>query len=259
MSIIEGIILGIVQGITEFMPISSSGHLILARELLGLDLTGSISFDVLLHLSTLLVIIYFFWGEIKRLLLDAKSEGLSSRSSKLIYAILLGSIPAALTGFFFQEKIEQVFRSPENVAYALLAGSAVFWIADRLSKDKGGISLPKGFLIGIFQALALIPGVSRSGITISGGLISGLSREESIKFAFLLGIPVIGGAALKTLLDSWGSLESILSLSMLAGFIAAFISGLISIKFLVKYLSNHSFNAFIVYRILLAAVILLFL
>lgn len=259
MSIIEGIILGIVQGITEFMPISSSGHLILARELLGLDLTGSISFDVLLHLSTLLVIIYFFWGEIKRLLLDAKSEGLSSRSSKLIYAIILGSIPAALTGFFFQEKIEQIFRSPENVAYALLAGSAVFWIADRLSKDKGGISLPKGFLIGIFQALALIPGVSRSGITISGGLISGLSREESIKFAFLLGIPVIGGAALKTLLDSWGSLESVLSLPMLAGFIAAFVSGLLSIKFLVSYLSRNSFNAFIIYRVILAAVILLFL
>ena len=259
MSILEGIILGIVQGITEFMPISSSGHLILARELLGLDLTGSISFDVLLHLSTLLVIIYFFWGEIKRLVLDAMSEGLSSRSSKLIYAIILGSIPAVLVGFLFENKIEEIFRNPTNVAWALLAGSAVFWVADRLSKDKGGISSTKGFVIGLFQALALIPGVSRSGITISGGLFSGLSREEAIKFAFLLGIPVIGGAALKTIIDSSGSFESMLNLPMVAGFIAAFVSGIFSIKFLVKYLSSHSFNVFIAYRILLALAILLFI
>lgn len=259
MSTLDGLILGIVQGITEFMPVSSSGHLIIARELLGLRLEGSVSFDILLHLSTLLVIIYFFWGEIKRLILDAKSEGLSSRSARLIYAIIIGSIPAALVGLLFQDQIEEIFRNPELVAYALIAGSFVFWIADRLSQGKGGLSLPKSLAVGAFQALALIPGVSRSGITISGGIISGLSREEAIKFAFLLGIPVIGGAALKTILESWGSLDSIVNMPMIVGFIAAFVSGLLSIKFLVGYLSRHSFNAFIIYRLLLAGVILLFL
>lgn len=260
MGILESIILGLVQGLTEFLPVSSSGHLIIIRELLGLSLEGSLQFDVLLHLATLLVIIIYFAGEIKRIILDAFTEGLSGRSLKMIYAIALGSIPAGLLGFLYGDRIEGAFRNPENVAYALIAGSILFFLADRLGRNRGGISGIKGFFIGIFQSLALIPGFSRSGSTISGGLLFGLSREESIKFAFLLGIPVILGAGIKTLMDiGTSNFGEFINTPLILGFFAAFFSGLWAVKFLVRYLSKKSFIPFIIYRLLLAAIILLFL
>ena len=265
MELWQSIVLGAIQGLTEFLPVSSSGHLILAREFLGLSIENTLSFDVMLHLATLLAIIFCFWGDIKKI------------SGKLGWAIVVGTIPAVLAGFFLSDWLENTFRNPNYVAYALIAGSVVFFIADRLPKYSwsehpereaartserneyfGNITKSKGFLIGIFQALALIPGVSRSGITISGGLFSGLSREESIKFAFLLGIPVILGAALKTILDfdSNISIFQFLNLSMLAGFTASFLSGLWAVRFLVRFLSSHSFLPFIIYRLILATIIL---
>lgn len=260
MTILESVILGLIQGFTEFLPVSSSGHLIVVRELLGLSLEGSLQFDVLLHLATLLVIIFYFGGDIKRIITDAFTQGLSIRSSKMLWAIIVGSIPAGIAGFVYGDKIEATFRSGESVAFALIAGSVLFFIADKLSRNKGGIGVVKGFFIGIFQSLALIPGISRSGSTISGGLISGLSREESIKFAFLLGIPVMLGAGIKTLMDiSTSNFGDFINTPTILGFFAAFFSGLWAVKFLVRYLSKNSFTPFIIYRVVLALAILLFL
>ena len=257
MSLGDSIILGLVQGVTEFLPISSSGHLILAREYLGLNLSGSLGFDVFIHLATLFATVVAFWGDIRRLVKDIFTEGASTRSKKLLWALLWGTIPAAVMGYFFQDMVEEVFRNASFVAYALIAGSIIFFVADRIPQEEGGrgITPLKGLFVGIFQAFSLIPGVSRSGITISGGLLFGLSREEAIRFAFLLGIPIIAGAGLKTLLSSSFAI-SYSDPVLWAGFAAAFISGLISVKFLIKYLTHHSFNIFIIYRLTLAALIL---
>lgn len=258
MTFFNAIVLGLVQGITEFLPISSSGHLILISNFLRIPTEGSLTFVVFLHLATLLAIIVAFFGDIKRLIIDFFSEGPSSRSRSLVWAIIVGTIPAAVMGYFFGGMIEEIFQNPRFVAYALIAGSVVFFIADRIPKEGGGINTLKGLFVGIFQTFALIPGISRSGITISGGLFFGLSREEAIRFSFLLGIPVILGAGFKTLLQSSGVMNFTDPI-IWAGFVMAFASGLISIRFLIKFLSRHSFNVFIIYRLVLVGAILLLL
>jgi undecaprenyl-diphosphatase len=258
MTYASAIILGLIQGFTEFLPVSSSGHLILAREFIDLPLERSLSFDVFLHLATLLAIFAAFWGDLKRIVIDFFTQGPSSRSKNIVWAIIVGTIPAAVMGYFFGGMLEEIFRNPPFVAYALIAGSILFFIADRIPKEGGGVAPLKGLFVGIFQTFALIPGVSRSGITIAGGLFFGLSREEAIRFAFLLGIPVILGAGFKTIIES-GDALNLSEPAIWSGFLAAFFSGLLAVKFLIKFLSRHSFNVFIAYRLLLAAVILFFL
>jgi undecaprenyl-diphosphatase len=259
MNILESIILGLTQGLTEFLPISSSGHLILIREILHLPLAGSLAYDVFLNTATLLAVIYCFWGDLVYLTKDLITEGFSARSKNLIYCLILGTIPAGVLGFLYSHQIENAFRSSHSVAFALIAGSVLMFVADRLSRQ-GGLSPIKGFIVGIFQALALIPGVSRSGSTISGGLIVGLSREEAIRFSFLLLIPVSLGALLKTFLDigPYG-LSGFIDLSHLVAFATALLSGIWAVRFLIRYLSKNSFTPFIIYRLVLAVVILLFL
>ena len=260
MNIIDAIVLGLVQGITAFLPISSSGHLIVARRLLNLNIPNTLSFDVFLNTATLFAVIYCFWGDIKRICIDFSTSGFSSRSINLIYAIVLGTIPAVLVGFLYGDKIENTFRTAEVVAYALILGSILMFFADFINKkfeNRGGINPIKGFLIGIFQSLALIPGISRSGATISGGLLSKLSREEAIRFSFLLYIPVSLGALLKTILDSSDlGFSSFFSAPYILGFIVALFSGIYAIKFMVNFLSKNSFTIFIIYRIIFAILIL---
>ena len=194
MSFLDSIFLGLVQGITEFLPISSSGHLILAQRYLGIPIDGaSLSFAIFVNCATLLAVIIALWGDIRRIVVDIFTEGPSMRSKKVLSAIFWGTIPAATMGFFFQSQISELFYNPRFVAYALIAGSVLFFIADRIPKEHNephGVTALKGLFIGIFQTFALIPGISRSGITTSGGLFFGLSREEAIKFAFLLYIPI---------------------------------------------------------------------
>lgn len=265
MNVIESIVLGLVQGVTEFLPISSSGHLLIIRELFGISLESSLAFDVLLHLATLLVIFFYFWGDIRHIVHDAFTQGLSSHSSKLLIALLVGTIPIAFIGYVGSGVVEETFRNTKYVAYALIAGSILFFIADHVSKRRPhsqnkSITTGRGFIIGVFQAFALIPGTSRSGSTISGGLLFGLSREGAIRFAFLLGIPAICGAALKIVLDlPLSELLQLTTLSSILGFLAAFFSGLWAVRFLIRYLSQNSFTPFIIYRLILAGIILLFL
>lgn len=261
MNIIESILLGLVQGLTEFLPVSSSGHLIILREFLGISLVGSLSFDVFLNTATLLAILYCFWGDIYFVAKDFTTQGLSSRSKKLLLAIIVGTIPAGILGFLYGDYIENIFRSSYSVAWDLIIGSIIMIVADRINRNKGGIDMKKALTVGIFQSLALMPGMSRSGVSISGGLISGLSREEAIRFSFLLLIPISIVALLKTLVDL-GDIQSLavfLDLPHILAFLTAFISGVWAVKFLIRYLSKHSFTPFIVYRILLAIVIFTFL
>jgi undecaprenyl-diphosphatase len=262
MNFIQSAILGLVQGLTEFIPVSSTGHLILARNMMGLDLVGSLSFDAILQLATGLAVLAYFWKDIWNIIVN--------RNIKLIGILILGSIPAVILGLVLQDYMDSVFRGAHVVAYALIAGAILFYFAEKkhnrplapsLTNEGGGeISLWRGFSIGLFQCLALIPGMSRSGSTISGGLFAGLSREAAIRFSFLLSLPIIFGSGLKKIYDLYqtGTLAQVESSLFLAS-IFAFISGLLAIHFLIKFLKNHSLNYFGVYRIILAIVILIWL
>ena len=259
MSLAESVILGLVQGITEFLPISSSGHLIIIRELLNIPLEGSLIFDIFLNTATLLAVIFVFRRYLMLIINDLFTQGFSTRNKNLILAVIIGTIPAALLGYFLGDKIEGAFRSVKLVALALIAGSIIMYFAGR-EQTKGGITPLKGFIVGIFQSLALIPGISRSGSSISGGVISGLSREEAIRFSFLLYIPVSFGAALKAYLDVQ-KMHSILifNFPVILSFLIALVSGIFALRFLMKYFIRNSFTPFIIYRLALAAIILIFL
>lgn len=259
MNILESIALGLIQGLTEFLPISSSGHLIIARGIFGIEIENSLYFDIFLNTATLLAVVYCLRSEIKNLIKDFLTSGFSSRSKNLIYGLILGSIPAAVFGFLYKDKIENTFRNPESVAGALVVGSIIMFFAD-MKKASGGPTPLKGLVVGLFQALALIPGISRSGSSISGGIFAGLSREEAIRFSFLLLIPVSMGALLKVILDFNSANISIFAsfnLQLFLAFVAALISGIWAVRFLLRYLSKNSFTLFIIYRVILAIIILI--
>lgn len=257
-------LLGVVQGLTEFLPVSSTGHLILFREWLGLSSSYGLAVDAVLHLATALAVLIYFRMDILHLIKTTfgwvMGQVIAKEDRTLILALIFGTIPAVLIGFFSQDAIEGVFRSPELVAYALLAGSALFFVAERVAKKTATLTVTHGVIIGFFQVLALIPGMSRSGSTISGGLLLGLSREASARFAFLLSFPVILGAGTFKLfeLQSTGVVSSTGPLIALAA-LCAFISGISAIHFLMRYLKNNSLDIFIIYRIALAITILILL
>lgn len=254
-------LLGIVQGLTEFLPVSSTGHLILVRDFFTLSTEHGLAIDAVLHLATALAVLVYFRRDILRLIVSffalIRGRETAREDRILMYALIVGTIPAVVFGFLLESLIDGVFRNPILVAYALIAGSALFFIAERVARQTEQLSLSKGFIVGFFQALALIPGMSRSGSTIAGGLLLGLSREAAARFAFLLSFPVILGAGtLKFLeLDSVGVLASSGG-ALFAGALAAFVSGLLAIHFLITYLRTHTLDVFIVYRLALAAVIL---
>ncbi|MEX1026958.1 MAG: undecaprenyl-diphosphatase UppP [Candidatus Paceibacterota bacterium] len=262
MSFTEAIILGIVQGLTEFLPISSSGHLIAARSALGFTVPEAMAFDVLLHLATLAAIVVYFWhdvvGLMKSAVAYAAAQPIEKTQERLLLAIILGTLPAVLVGFLFEDIIEKVFRAPMVVVFALLAGSLLFAVAEVASRYTRTISGNRGFLIGVFQALALIPGMSRSGATIAGGLLLGLSREEAVRFSFLLGLPIIAGAGARALYHASAPAD-VFTLPALVGSLVAFAVGLMAVHFLVRYLRKNRLTIFIVYRVFIAVVLFVFL
>lgn len=272
MELLPALLLGIVQGLTEFLPVSSTGHLILAREVLGVQSAEGLAVDAVLHFATALAVLVYFRRELTRLAHAALSfvlrQGIDERDRTLILALIAGTIPAVLLGLLLENLIATTFRDPRFVVVGLVAGSGLFvlaeWYARRQARtterspDESPVSLTRGVTIGCFQALALVPGMSRSGSTISGGLLLGLSREEAARFAFLLSIPIILGAgSMKALeLGSAGFLlEHAIALSL--AFVAAFLSGIGAIFFLLRYLKTHSLMVFVYYRLALAALILL--
>jgi undecaprenyl-diphosphatase len=262
MDILISMLLGFVQAVTEFLPISSSGHLIIFRDLTNTQFEYGLAYDSVLQFATTLAVLVYFRKDILRLIksffflckgkLDDKSDKI------LIYAIVIGTIPAVLLGLLLEDMMDTVFRNSLLVAVTLILGAGVMYLADKLSKQDREINIKNGLIVGLFQSLALIPGMSRSGMTISGGLLMGLKREVAIRFSFLLAIPVLLGSGAKKMIDlgSSGLLNS-LGLELIFGAITAFIVGLLAIRFLITYLKNNSFKIFIWYRLVLAGVIVL--
>ncbi len=259
------LVLGIIQGLTEFIPISSSGHLILFQYFFKFKSSDNLAFDLALHLGTSAALVIFFKEDILRYLKkfceSFKKFDFNDSGQRVVWSIIIASIPAAIIGFLFENIIEKYFHSLISLAIALTLGGILFIIFEKISLKQDSlekITLKKALVIGFSQVLALIPGISRSGITIIAGLGINLNREAATKFSFLLSIPIIFGAAVKKLLDlSWKNLPASELLVFAIGFLSALISGYFAIKYLLKYLKNHSLNIFAIYRFLLALIIIL--
>jgi undecaprenyl-diphosphatase len=248
-------ILGLVQGLTEFLPVSSTAHLILVSDVLKLDPARfGLSFDVALHLGTALAVLLYF----ARTWIDLV-VGLFRGLWRMPALIVLGTAPAAIAGVLFQSAIERELRAPLVIAAGLVVGSIVFVAAEAIARQRRTITdvrVTDALVIGIGQAIALIPGISRSGITISAGLVRDLRREDATRFAFLLATPVIIGAGAKTLLDARKAAALLAQPDVLAvGFVLSFLSGLAAVAFMVRFLRGHSLNWFVVYRLVIAALI----
>jgi undecaprenyl-diphosphatase len=262
--IFRGVVLGLVQGLTEFFPVSSSGHLILVPSLLGWPDQG-LAFDTVLHLGTLAALLWAFRKDLHALLLRITEGDKASRQFGL--RLLVAALPGLLVGALFGDLIETYLRGPVPVAFDLAFWALVLLAADRFAAKKGDAlknaqraSWRQALSVGISQAIALFPGTSRSGITMTAGLLSGMDRATAVTFSFYLSIPTIAAAG------SYGILKIIREPSVLgaggfpplvAGFFAAIVSGVWAIRFLRSYVSTHSFNAFIWYRLALAAIVLL--
>jgi len=265
MESLTAIILGIVQGITEFLPISSTGHLILVQEFLGVSGVYGLSFDAMLHLATAFAVAIYFRKDFLKIayafLYRITGRKVVKEDEMLLWLLIIGTIPAATLGYFLEDYMDTVFRSPVLVAWTLIIGALIFifaeWAGKRYQEQETVPTIWKAVGIGFFQALALIPGMSRSGMTISGGLFLGLSREAAARFGFMLALPIILGSGGKKFLDllNAGAFDSGVS-SIFWGSLAAFVSGLFVIHFLLKFVRNHSLMVFAVYRIILAGVVL---
>lgn len=265
MDLIRAAILGIVQGLAEFLPISSSGHLILVPALFGWDDQG-LAFDVGLHLGTLLALLAYFWRDwftmAKFGLRDLANHGARYRSfapeSQLLWLIALGSVPAAVVGLLFNDWIEENVRQPWVVAIALAVVATFMLAADSMSKRTrtiDDVGVRDAVLIGLAQALALIPGVSRSGATITTALFRDFSRDAGARFAFLLGTPAFVGAALLKAPDL-AEMSSDETGQLAVGFVCSALVGFAAIHFLLRYLRTRSLLPFIGYRYAVAAVTL---
>lgn len=254
----QSIIFGLIQGFAEFLPVSSSGHLILAANFFG-ETANNVAFDAIIHLATLAAVIVALWKDVKRITLGVFKKNADGR---LGWLIVLVTIPVLFVGFFFGDWLEVTFRSPLVVAFSLAFWGVVLWLADARLKKKVETELNKiGFrrslIIGLSQIISLIPGTSRSGITITAGLFSGLSREAAARFSFLLGLPTIAAAgsfALLNVIKDGGSFDW---LSLSIAFITAFISGFFAIKILLKVINGFGYKWFAIYRIVLAVTILI--
>jgi undecaprenyl-diphosphatase len=279
LDIVQAIVLGVVQGLTEFIPISSSAHLVIIPWLFGWvnQALESLPFDVALHLGTLLALLVYFWTDWVRLIragvrsVIERSIG-ADEDRRLAWYLVIGSIPGGLVGLLFERKIEALFHPAEGsianssmMAMAIiiaLLGTLLF-LAERFARHErplNQVTLKDVILIGLAQALAIFPGVSRSGSTITCGLALGLKRETAARFSFLLSAPIVAGAGMKSLWNIYNGLHTgAISSSELTlfpiGFLVAAVSGFLCIKFLLRFLQNHSTNAFVYYRWLLAVLV----
>jgi undecaprenyl-diphosphatase len=254
------ILLGIVQGITEFLPISSSGHLALLEHYFRAPGAG-LSFDILLHLGTVAALLTYFrqdWRNMAQAVLRPSPYNRLDR--RLFICIVVASVPGALAGVFLEHQAETVFREPHRIAILLGSAGFLLILAERLAEHQRPLTnlhLGDALLIGLSQALAIMPGVSRSGITMTCALFLGFTRETAARFSFLLSTPIIAGAGLWHL-RKWlkAPPENLSVLAASLGFLAALLSSYVVICFLLRFLRRHSFYPFALYRLVLAALIL---
>jgi undecaprenyl-diphosphatase len=266
-TILQAAFMGIVQGLTEFLPVSSSAHLILVPRLLGWTdaFLNSAAFDVMLHVGTLLALLAYFRVDLVRLLragiasLAARTLG-DDPERRLAWLLVVSVIPAALLGATLESFFDTYFRErPAVVAVLLLAGAAILWLAERQGRRERGLMamrLRDAIVIGAAQALALFPGTSRSGITIAAGLFLGLERAAAARFAFLMGVPVIAGAGLWKARELLGAQAVAYEPAvLLSGMLAAAVSGTLAITVLLRFLREHSTGVFVAYRVAFAALV----
>lgn len=265
MDYFKAIIFGAIQGITEFLPVSSSGHLVILHKYINLPMVNEMAFDVMLHFGTLLAILIFFRKDVWSLIIGwlKTFRGEKNDYGRLAWLIALGTIPAGLIGLFFEDMVESVLRSPLVVAFMLVLVGVVFIIIEKYSKQTGelmNLSWKKSLLIGFGQALALIPGTSRSGITIIAGMSTDLKREEAVRFSFFLSIPIILGAVIKKAPEI---LEANMSqgetMILVTAFASTLFFGILTIKYFLLFVKKYSLKFFAYYRFALAAVLLLYI
>jgi undecaprenyl-diphosphatase len=257
MSLIEAIFLAIVQGTTEFFPISSSGHLVVISKILNIQ-EGKLSFEAILHLATGLAVLVFFAKDWKELFISSFNG--NGKSRKFLLIVSIGSLPALAVGFLFGDFIEKKFGDPLIIAIALITISVIMLLSERyFSKGNKTVQgFKESIFVGILQVLAFIPGISRSAITIMGGMFLGQKRESATKFSLMLSTPIVMGAGVY----SFTKVVPLLTLDMLVnyivGFIASFFVGLFSIEFLLDYLKRSPLKLFAYYRFILGTLIIVY-
>lgn len=253
MEIVKAIILGIIQGLTEFLPVSSSGHLIFFKKLFGLDgETFGLTFDIALHIATLVAVIVVLWKDILPLL--------KKPLQKYVYLLILATIPAGLVGMLFNDKIEEISQSGGFLGIAFLVTAVLLWLSEAVGtkkKEQADITYGDAACIGLAQAVAIVPGISRSGSTLGMGLIRGLKKETAIKFAFMMSIPIIAASAIlgiKNIIEDPGSFDWTL---ILAGMVSAGVSGYFAVRFMLDFFRRRSMRVFSIYVAVLGIFILL--
>jgi undecaprenyl-diphosphatase len=266
-TILQAIVMGIVQGLTEFLPVSSSGHLIVVPHIAGWDdpFLRSLAFTVMLHIGTLVALLVYFWRDWARLV-PAGLATIRDRSfnddpdRRLAWLIAVTMPPAVVLGIALNDFFEEQVRQELLVALTLVIGAGILWAADRLGRRTmglDGLGFRGAFGIGCAQAVALVPGISRSGISISAGLFAGLTREAAARFSFLMATPITLGAVIwevRKLIT--GELDvSVDAGVLIAGLVASAAAGFVAIAILLRYLRNHPMTVFVVYRLVLAGIL----
>lgn len=260
MDLWHAIVMGIVQGLGEFLPISSSGHLVILPWLFNFPTPG-LTFDVALHFGTLLALLAFFFRDWLRLVPAffsslRKKPAQYNPEERLIWFILIGSIPAAIAGLLVEEYAETIFRNPLWVAFNMAFFGILLYLADRWGKktrDVAAMNLRDAIVIGLAQCLALIPGTSRSGVTITAGMARDMDRVAAARFSFLLSTPVIAGAAVLKAPDFF---RGVMDGPSLVGITVSFVVGYLAIKYMLYFLQKYSFLVYIIYRLIFAALVL---
>jgi undecaprenyl-diphosphatase len=256
LSTLQAAILGLVQGLGEFLPISSSAHLVLIPWLFKWSDPG-LTFDVALHIGTLIAVAIYFWKDWLKLITKGLTD-VRSAEGKLFWYLVAATIPGAVVGFLLEKKAETIFREPILIATMLiLLGVLLYWADRRGVKniEMNHITFRTSLFIGLAQALAIIPGVSRSGITMTMGLLMGLTREGAARFSFLLAVPIIFGAALVKL-PFLISNPSIITINFIIGILVSFVIGILSIGFLLRYVQTNNFLPFAWYRFILGSLVI---
>lgn len=267
MNVLQAIVLGLVQGATEFAPVSSSGHLILVPWILGWALIGDAdvqkAFDVALHIGTLLGALVYFHQEVSRYAAawfrSIAGRRIATADERIAWALVLGTIPGALAGAAFEDVIQERLGAPWLIAVMLVSFGILLVLVDRRARSDrpyDSIGPKDGLLLGTVQALALQPGVSRSGITITAARAMGLDRESAARFSFLLSLPIIAGAGIYKGVELAGTGFQGYAGEFVAGLLASAVSGFVVIWGLLRYLRRHDFTVFLWYRVALAALVL---
>jgi len=266
MGLLRAIVLGVVQGVTEFLPISSTAHLRIVPELLGWPDAGA-AYTAMIQLGTVAAVVVYFWGDLVRLT-RAFFQGLlrgapfATQDARLAWFVLAGTLPVAVLGLLFKRDIETSLRSLYVIASAMVGLALVLLLAERMARHTRTLAdmrWPDAIVIGLCQALALIPGSSRSGTTLTGGLALGFRREDAARYSFLLSVPATAAAGLFEMRHLVRSGEPFTGPDVLVGTAVAFVTGLLSIAWLLRYLRTQSTAVFIVYRLLLGGLLLVLL